>query len=238
MTNDANDVNDFSANVVKYSAGSGGWSTYTVANAEIVNNFGAKVTAGVEDDLLTAANVPMVVLNPGFQSHVRYTGTGEGDSGTASGSKITVVNADHGLAGGLTGDVGLVTLGNGDAGIGWGVPQGDVEIVATLVGDGEKAAIYGYQEGAVLADGNAAPERRSFVFATDELLGKADANALKLIDSAIDWTGGTGFLHHQVVQSCLREKPSHCLPKVMAQVMLLTSGRRTVAILMEQPALA
>ena len=28
---------------------------------------------------------------------------------------------------------------------------------------------------AVLADGNAAPERRSFVFATDELLGKADA---------------------------------------------------------------
>ena len=92
------------------------------------------------------------------------------------------------MAGGLTGDVGLVTLGNGDAGIGWGVPQGDVEIVATLVGDGEKAAIYGYQEGAVLADGNAAPERRSFVFATDELLGKADANALKLIDSAIDWT--------------------------------------------------
>ena len=194
VTNDANDVNDFSANVVKYSAGSGGWSTYTVANAEIVNNFGAKVTAGIEDDLLTSANVPMVVLNPGFQSHVRYTGTGEGDSGTASGSKITVVNADHGLAGGLSGDVGLVTLGNGDAGIGWGVPQGDVEIVATLVGDGEKAAIYGYQEGAVLADGNAAPERRSFVFATDELLGKADANALKLIDSAIDWTGGTGFL--------------------------------------------
>ena len=194
VTNDANDVNDFSANVVKYSAGSGGWSTYTVANAEIVNNFGAKVTAGVEDDLLTAANVPMIVLSSGFQSHVRYTGTGEVDSGTASGSKITVVNADHGLAGGLSGDVGLVTLGNGDAEIGWGVPQGDVEIVATLVGDGEKAAIYGYQEGAVLADGNAAPERRSFVFATDELLGKADANALKLIDSAIDWTGGTGFL--------------------------------------------
>jgi len=172
----------------------GNWSTFTAADAETVNNFGARVTAGVEDDLLTSANVPMVVLSAGFQSSVKYTGSGEGDSGTALGSKITIVNGDHGLAGGLTGDVGLVTLGNGDAGIGWGVPQGDVDIVATLVGDGEKAAIYGYKEGALLADGNAAPERRSFVFATDELLGKADANALKLIDSAIDWTGGTGFL--------------------------------------------
>ncbi len=172
----------------------GSWSTFTAADAETINNFGARVTAGVEDDLLTSANVPMVVLSAGFQSSVKYTGSGEADSGTASGSKITIVNGDHGLAGGLTGDVGLVTLGNGDAGIGWGVPQGDVDIVATLVGDGEKASIYGYKEGALLADGNGAPERRSFVFATDELLGKADANALKLIDSAIDWTGGTGFL--------------------------------------------
>ena len=171
----------------------GSWSTFTAADAETVNNFGARVTAGIEDDLLTSANVPMVVLSSGLQSSVKYTGAGESDSGTASGSKITIVNADHGLAGGLTGDVGLVILGKGDAGIGWGVPQGDAAIVATLVGDGEKAAIYGYEEGALLGDGNGAPERRSFVFATDELLGKADANALKLIDSAIDWTGGTGF---------------------------------------------
>lgn len=193
VTDDANGVNDFSANVVTHSAGSGGWSTYTVANAEIVNNFGAKVTAGVEDDLLTSANVPMVVLSSGFQSHVRYTGSGDSDSGTASGSKITIVNQGHGLAGGLSGDVGLVILGKGDAPIGWGVPQGDATVVATIAGDGEKAAIYGYEEGALLADGNAAPERRSYVFVTDDLLNKADANALKLVNAAIDWTGGTGF---------------------------------------------
>jgi len=193
VTDDENGVNDFSANVVSHSAGSGGWSTYTVSNAETVNNFGAKVTAGVEDDLLTSANVPMVVLSSGFQSHVRYTGSGDSDSGTASGSKITIVNQGHGLAGGLSGDVGLVILGGGDAPIGWGLPQGDATIVATIAGDGEKAAIYGYEEGALLADGNGAPERRSYVFVTDDLLTKADANALKLVDAAIDWTGGTGF---------------------------------------------
>ena len=89
-----------------------------------------------------------------------------------------------------------------------------------------------------MADGNAAPERRSFVFATDELLGKADANALKLIDSAIDWTGGTGFLTSPSSAELLEGETVTLSAEGYAQVMLHTSGRRTVAILMEQPALA
>jgi hypothetical protein len=103
VTDDTNGVNDFSANVVSHSAGSGGWSTYTVANAETVNNFGAKVTAGVDDDLLTSANVPMVVLSSGFQSHVRYTGSGDGDSGTTTGQTMTLINNSNLTAGGCPG---------------------------------------------------------------------------------------------------------------------------------------
>jgi len=98
------------------------------------------------------------------------------------------------LAAGFTGNVGLVVLGKGDAAIGWGVPQGDATVVATLNGDSSKATIYGYEEGGALANGSAALERRSFVGLTDELFSKLDGDANRLITAAIDWTGGTGFI--------------------------------------------
>ena len=193
-SSDSKQDNDFSARVIAHTGGNNGWSYYQSSNAETVNNFGAKLTAGVSSDFLSSVDVPMIVFGSDFQSNVKYTGTGSTDSGVEGGSKIRITDTNHSLAAGFTGNVNLVVLGKGDADIGWGVPQGDAYVVATLNGDSSKATIYGYEEGGALANGNAAPERRSFIGLTDELFSKLDGDSTRLISAAIDWTGGTGFI--------------------------------------------
>ncbi|MDC0316695.1 PA14 domain-containing protein [Verrucomicrobia bacterium] len=193
-SSDSKQDNDFSARVIAHTGGNNGWSYYQSSNAETVNNFGARLTAGVNSDFLSSVDVPMIVFGSDFQSNVKYTGVGSTDSGVEGGSKIRITNTDHSLAAGFTGNVNLVVLGRGDADIGWGVPQGDAIVVATLNGDSSKATIYGYEEGGALANGISAPERRSFVGLTDELFSKLDGDSTRLITAAIEWTGGTGFI--------------------------------------------
>ena len=54
---------DFSAKLVAQA-----WRSYRDTDSEVLDNFGAKVTAGVNVDFLESANLPLVVVNTGLQT--------------------------------------------------------------------------------------------------------------------------------------------------------------------------
>jgi len=54
---------DFSARLVAQA-----WRSYRDSDSEVLDNFGAKVTAGVNVDFLETANLPVVVVNTGLQT--------------------------------------------------------------------------------------------------------------------------------------------------------------------------
>ena len=63
QTGSSNNTDDFAAKLFAQS-----WRSYRDTDSVVLDNFGAKVTAGVNVDFLETANVPLVVVNPGLQA--------------------------------------------------------------------------------------------------------------------------------------------------------------------------
>ena len=63
QTSSATQDDDFTARLVAQS-----WRSYRDTDSVVLDNFGARMTAGVNVDFLEAANVPLVVVNPGLQA--------------------------------------------------------------------------------------------------------------------------------------------------------------------------
>ena len=58
-----NGTNDFGARLIAQS-----WRTHRDTDSVVLDNFGARVTAGVNVDFLETATIPLVVVNPGLQA--------------------------------------------------------------------------------------------------------------------------------------------------------------------------
>ena len=63
QTGSSNNTDDFASKLFAQS-----WRTHRDTDSVVLDNFGAKVTAGVNVDFLETANVPLVVINPGLQA--------------------------------------------------------------------------------------------------------------------------------------------------------------------------
>ncbi|MDR0226114.1 MAG: hypothetical protein LBI66_06815 [Burkholderiaceae bacterium] len=98
---------------------------------------------------------------------------------------VWLVNAPHPMAAGLP--AGVVDVYEKQATMAWGRPGLGATTIATLHGQPEKAAIFGYEKGATMDYESLAPARRVMFFLDNETFPNLSAAGLKLFDAAVDW---------------------------------------------------
>lgn len=101
---------------------------------------------------------------------------------------LWIVNAPQSMAGGLPAGVANVYVKQ--APMSWGKPGLGATIIATLYGQPDKVAIFGYEKGATMDYEALAPARRVMLFLNNDTFANLSASGLKLFNAAIDWTVG------------------------------------------------
>lgn len=98
---------------------------------------------------------------------------------------LWIVNAPQPMAAGL--HAGIVNVYLRQAPMSWGKPCLGATTIATIYGQPEKAAIFGYEKGATMDYEALAPARRVMLFLANDGLANLSEQGLKLFDAAIDW---------------------------------------------------
>lgn len=98
---------------------------------------------------------------------------------------VWLVNAPHPMAAGLP--AGVVDIYEKQAPMGWGKPGLGATTIATLHGQPEKAAIFGYEKGATMDYESLAPARRVMFFLDNDTFTNLSPAGLRLFDAAVDW---------------------------------------------------
>jgi len=101
---------------------------------------------------------------------------------------LWLVNAPHPMAAGLP--AGATNVYVKQAGMSWGRPGLGATTIATLYGQPDKAAIFGYETGATMDYEALAPARRVMFFLNNDTATNLSAEGLRLFDAAIDWAAG------------------------------------------------
>ena len=101
---------------------------------------------------------------------------------------LWIVNAPHPMAAGLPAGVANVYVRQ--AGMSWGKPGLGATTIATLYGQPEKAAIFGYEKGATMDYEALAPARRVMMFLGNDTFSNLSPAGLALFDAAVAWAMG------------------------------------------------
>lgn len=144
----------------------------------------------------TSVPIPIVNWEEALMDDLKLTGDSAANPDhhgtTGSQTALQVVRADHPLAGGLP--VGTVEVYTSPQTISWGYPEANAAnaiIIATVVGNPNQVAIFGYETGATLFDGvTPAPARRVGFFLNGDSTTALTAAGLALVDAAINWALG------------------------------------------------
>ncbi len=134
--------------------------------------------------------VPVVTWEQSNQDDFGMTGDTDGiDRGTeADQVLVDLQDSGHPLAAGLpAGRTDIVTV---PTTISWGNPNENAIRIATIQGNPDRAAIYAYETGAVMADGLVAPARRVFTFLTDGAFLNVTPAGQALLVGSIQWAIG------------------------------------------------
>ena len=101
---------------------------------------------------------------------------------------LWLVNAPHPMGAGLP--AGVANVYQRQAGMSWGRPGLGATTIATLYGQPEKAAIFGYEKGATMDYESLAPARRVMFFLGNDGFTNLAAAGRALFDAAVDWAAG------------------------------------------------
>jgi hypothetical protein len=130
--------------------------------------------------------VPVVTLDPQLFDDMGMTTTATTNFGTTATQKnVTITNATHPMAAGLSGTVQVTSA---TTTFGWGVVNANAAKIATLTTDATKATDFGYDTNAVMPR-LIAPRRRVGFFYTASSAGLTTNGGL-LFDNAIKWAAG------------------------------------------------
>ncbi|MCZ8519512.1 MULTISPECIES: S-layer homology domain-containing protein [Paenibacillus] len=98
--------------------------------------------------------------------------------------KITIKDASHPIAAGVTGSLDVYTE---DGRIDYGVPGKSATVIATVAGDEKKAAIYTYEKGSKNMKGETVPARTVFFYMAAGMSGKTTNDAWKIFEASFLW---------------------------------------------------
>lgn len=131
--------------------------------------------------------VPVLTWENALMDDLGMTANAANDHSTSSGqSQLTIINASHPLAGGLS---GTVTVTSTPSIFSWGRPNSNAARAATIVGDANKTLIFGYEKGAAMV-GLTAPGRRVGFFLENSTAASLTAQGWTLFDAAVKWATG------------------------------------------------
>ncbi len=151
----------------------------------------ATSTASAQIATLAGVSTPVLTTNPGFLDELGMSGTGSSNQGAATNQSDVVITAagqSHTMGAGFA--AGNVAIANSATmSHGWGKPNSNAIVAATVVGDTTKATLFGYDTGATMVSGTAAARRVNYPLT----LGLATAindNGVQLFDAAVAWASG------------------------------------------------
>ena len=101
---------------------------------------------------------------------------------------LWLAHAPHPMSAGLP--AGAANVYAKQAPMSWGQPGLGAITIATLYGQPEKAAIFGYEKGATMDYESLAPARRIMFFLGSEGFANLLPAGLRLFDAAVDWAVG------------------------------------------------
>jgi hypothetical protein len=135
--------------------------------------------------------VPLLTWENDLLDDLAMTGKRLGtDFGAVETSRyVWLVNAPHPMAAGLP--AGVVDIYQKQAAMSWGKPGLGATTIATIYGEPDKAAIFGYEKGATMDYEALAPARRVSFFLDNETFTNLSPAGLKLFDAAVDWATGS-----------------------------------------------
>jgi hypothetical protein len=137
--------------------------------------------------------IPVITWKPWILQFLGMTGMQPGvdfnEEVKEEQSFLWMVNAPHPMQAGFPN--GLMTpVKHAIKQYNWGKPGPGATIIATLPGETQKAVIFGYEKGAMLQDGLAAPARRVMLFLAQDQFDTLNENGLKLFDAGFMWALG------------------------------------------------
>jgi hypothetical protein len=98
---------------------------------------------------------------------------------------LWIVNAPQPMAAGLP--AGIANVYVKQAPMSWGKPGLGATTIATIYGQPEKAAVFGYETGATMDYETLAPARRAMLFLGNDGFANLSPTGMRLFDAAIDW---------------------------------------------------
>lgn len=98
---------------------------------------------------------------------------------------LWLVNAPHPLSAHLP--AGTHNVYKAQAPMSWGKPGLGATIIATIYGQPEKVAIWGYEKGATMDYESLAPAKRLMFFLNNETFPNLSEDGLKLFDASVQW---------------------------------------------------
>lgn len=134
--------------------------------------------------------VPLLTWENDFLDDLAMTGKRhDTDFGEVAKERhLWIVNAPHPMAGGVS--AGVANVYQRQAGMSWGRPGLGAVTIATVYGQPEKAAIFGYEKGATMDYESLAPARRVMFFLGNDSFTNLSPVGLQLFDAAVDWAAG------------------------------------------------
>lgn len=134
-----------------------------------------------------ALAVPLVTWENDLLDDLAMTGKRHDvDFGEAEKERfVWIVNAPKAMAAGLP--AGIANVYVRQAPMGWGKPGLGATTIATIYGQPEKAAVFGYEAGVTMDYETLAPARRVMLFLGNDGFGNLSPAGLRLFDAAIDW---------------------------------------------------
>jgi hypothetical protein len=143
----------------------------TVTPANVTNKF-------------TNLAIPVLNWRADLMDDLGMTGTPTTEYGTtATQTQVSIINAAHALAAGLSGTITVVSASNTFT---WGKPNANAAKIATLTSDATKIMIFGYDNGATMP-GLDAPARRVGFFLHNTTAASLNTNGGNLFDVAVKW---------------------------------------------------
>ncbi|PTW43430.1 hypothetical protein C8J25_12210 [Sphingomonas faeni] len=134
-----------------------------------------------------ALAVPLVTWENDLLDDLAMTGKRHDvDFGEAEKERfVWIVNAPQTMAAGLP--AGIANVYVRQAPMSWGKPGLGATTIATIYGQPEKAAVFGYEAGATMDYETLAPARRVMLFLNNDGFTNLSPAGVRLFDAAISW---------------------------------------------------
>jgi hypothetical protein len=132
--------------------------------------------------------VPVVTWENQIYDDMQLTPSSSGNFGTRSSQRnLAITDPTHPLAAGLSGTVVATTSSTGFS---WGRPVSTAVRIANLGTSPAEPAIFGYESGSALANGQPAKARRVGLFFGDTTASLLTTQGWALFDEAMEWAVG------------------------------------------------